>query len=147
MFANMPALAKINDTAVMNELDHYLKQPREDARDNALKWWYDHRTIYLSLSHMARDYLSIPATSVDAEHVFSKGRILQPHTRNRLSAKSTRALLMVHFWSKLGLVRDADFERAAKLTDTLDKPTETQSRPAISLTGAGTVDLSQFEAN
>ncbi|THH13347.1 hypothetical protein EUX98_g9738, partial [Antrodiella citrinella] len=127
MFANMPALAKINDTAVTNELDHYLKQPREDAGDNALKWWYDHHTVYPCLSRMARDYLSIPATSVDAERVFSKGRILHPHTRNRLSAKSTRASLMVHFWSKLGLVRDADFERAVKTTDsTMDKPTDTR---------------------
>ncbi|THH17103.1 hypothetical protein EUX98_g9192 [Antrodiella citrinella] len=145
MFINMPALAKINDTAVMNELDHYLKQPREDAGENALKWWYNHRTMYPCLSRMARDYLSIPATSVDAERVFSKGRILHPHTRNRLSAKSTRALLIVHFWSKLGLVRDADFERAAKVTDVMDEPADTRSRPAVMLTGAGTVDLSQFD--
>jgi len=77
------------------------------------------------LSRMAMDYLTIPckcpniyfsccllivpaATSVDVERTFSKGRILLSHLRNRLSVESTRALLCLGVWSKLGYVRDSD---------------------------------------
>ena len=40
--------------------------------------------------------------------MFSKGRILLPHVRNRLSVQSTRALMCVGVWSKLGYVEDED---------------------------------------
>jgi hypothetical protein len=42
------------------------------------------------------------------ERVFSKGRIVLSHVRNRLSAQSTRALLCLGNWSRLGYVRDKD---------------------------------------
>lgn len=52
--------------------------------------------------------LFLIATSVSVERVFSQGRILLSHIRNRLSAESTRALLCLGEWSKLGLVDDKD---------------------------------------
>ncbi len=84
---------------------------------------------------MAFDYLSIPgtcstiksycipdltpsiATSVDVERVFSKGRLVLSHVRNALSVQSTRALMCLGAWSKLGLVKDRDVMEAAKLPD------------------------------
>ena len=42
------------------------------------------------------------------ERVFSKGRILLSHTRNRLSTESIRALMCLGNWSLLGYVRDKD---------------------------------------
>ena len=42
------------------------------------------------------------------ERIFSKGRIILSHIRNRLSAQSIRALMCVGEWSKLGYVRDKD---------------------------------------
>lgn len=42
------------------------------------------------------------------ERTFSKGHILLSHLRNRLSAESTRALICLGVWSKLGYVRDSD---------------------------------------
>jgi hypothetical protein len=42
------------------------------------------------------------------ERVFSKGRILLSHIRNRLSAQSIRALMCLGNWSKLGYVTDKD---------------------------------------
>jgi hypothetical protein len=53
---------------------------------------------------MALDFLSIPATSTEVERVFSRGRLLLPYVRNRLSAQSTRALLCLGYWSKAGFV-------------------------------------------
>ncbi|KAG6807813.1 hypothetical protein H0H92_006346 [Tricholoma furcatifolium] len=58
---------------------------------------------------MALDYSSIPATSVDVERVFSRGRILLSHLRNRLSPRSTQALLCLGDWVQKGLITDRDF--------------------------------------
>lgn len=113
-------------------LQRFLDDPVETVSD-PLAWWdrnserYDPR-----LARMAKDYLSIPgkhtapyvhyhllvliystATSVDVERVFSTGRLLLSHIRNRLSAQTTRALLCLNNWSKLGLVKDEDVMQAA----------------------------------
>ena len=57
------------------------------------------------------------ATSVDVEWVFSKGRLVLSHVRSRLSVQSTRALLCLGAWSRLGLVKDKDILQAAKLPE------------------------------
>ena len=57
------------------------------------------------------------ATSTDVERVFSKGRLVLSHIRNRLSVASTRALMCLGAWTKLGLVHDADIRAAAVLPD------------------------------
>lgn len=54
------------------------------------------------------------ATTVDVERVFSKGRILLTHTRNRLSANNTRASMCVGDWSRLGLIKSTDIAAAVK---------------------------------
>lgn len=48
------------------------------------------------------------ATSVSVERVFSRGRILLSHLRNRLSAESVRALLCLGDWSRLNLIANED---------------------------------------
>ena len=50
----------------------------------------------------------ISATSTDVERVFSQGRILLSHIRNRLSVQSTRALICLGSWSLMGYVKDKD---------------------------------------
>lgn len=62
-------------------------------------------------------YYSFLASSVAVERVFSRGRLLISHVRNRLSAQSTRALLCLGYWSKLGYVRLDDMKAAASLPD------------------------------
>ena len=62
-------------------------------------------------------FISIEATSTDVERVFSKGRLVLSHVRNRLSVASTRALMCLGAWSRLGLVREADIKAAASLPD------------------------------
>ncbi|PPQ96425.1 hypothetical protein CVT26_005104 [Gymnopilus dilepis] len=51
-----------------DKLDHYLAAGIEDVKD-ALKWWYEKRTSFPQLSRMARNYLAIPATTLDVERV------------------------------------------------------------------------------
>ena len=47
--------------------------------------------------------------------MFSQGRILLSHLRNRLSVKSTRAAMCVGVWSSLGYVKDSDIKAVVTL--------------------------------
>jgi len=67
---------------------------------------------------------TLAATSVDVERVFSKGRLVLSHIRNRLTVESTRALMCLGAWSKLGLVRNADILAATTLPDVLEDDEE-----------------------
>jgi hypothetical protein len=48
-------------SAPPNELDSYLRLPVEKVKE-PLRWWYENRRDYPTLSRMALDYLSIPGT-------------------------------------------------------------------------------------
>ena len=51
------------------------------------------------------------------KRVFSKGHLIISHIHNCLSAQSTRALLCLGYWSKLGLIRNDDLKAATSLPD------------------------------
>lgn len=132
IFDNLPSLAKAKPKQSHSELDAYLAADVVNITD-ALTWWTEHREIYPQLSRMATDYLSIPgtlsqhpyvdsidifvATSVDVERLFSRGRVLLAHVRNRLCAQTIRALLCLGSWSRLGLVKDADIKKVTIMDD------------------------------
>jgi hypothetical protein len=133
IFDNLPSLQAPRPAELRSELDRYLGTDPEHVTD-ALAWWYEHKHVYPRLHRMALDYLSIPgtfsnpntrnldrqfilATSVDVERTFSQGRLLLSHIRNRLSVQSTRALLCLGIWSKMGYVRDKDVKAATVLPE------------------------------
>jgi hypothetical protein len=62
----------------------------------------------------------LPATSVDVERLFSQGRLILSHVRNRLSAQTTRAVLCVGQWSALDLVKTEDVMAIGSLPDVKD---------------------------
>ena len=124
---------------VRDKLKRYLATDVEPVSD-ALQWWHDRRATFPNLSRMALDYLTIPgeflvhavlcialdnlfssssftATSVEVERVFSRGRLLLSHVRNRLSAQTCRALLCLGNWSKLGLIKMEDEKVVARLEE------------------------------
>ena len=49
--------------------------------------------------------------------MFSKGRLVLSHVRNRLTVESSQALLCPGAWSQLGLVSSDDIKMAASLPD------------------------------
>ncbi|KIK92854.1 hypothetical protein PAXRUDRAFT_146430 [Paxillus rubicundulus Ve08.2h10] len=73
--------------------------------------------MYPHLSQMALDYLSIPATSIDVERLFSCGHLILSHIRSCLSAQSTCALLCLGSWSKLKLIKDEDIAKVSTLPE------------------------------
>ncbi|OJA12661.1 hypothetical protein AZE42_13159 [Rhizopogon vesiculosus] len=117
IFDSMPALAPSKSTDLGNELDRYLSADVENITANAIAWWHERHASYPHLSRMAMDYLTIPATSVDVEHLFSHGRLLLTHVHSCLSAESTHALLCLSAWSHLNLVKTEDVLKVATLPD------------------------------
>ncbi|TFK81776.1 hATC-domain-containing protein [Polyporus arcularius HHB13444] len=116
IFDKLDSLSPPQADELRDELERYLSADPEHAPD-PIQWWIDRAAIYPNLSRMALDYLSIPATSVDVERVFSRGRLLLSHIRNRLSAQSTRALLCLGAWSDLGLIKAEDVQKASQLAE------------------------------
>lgn len=57
------------------------------------------------------------ASSVEVERVFSRGRLLLTHTRNRMTAQTTRAVMCVASWSLAGYVQSEDAKKIAQLDD------------------------------
>ena len=104
MLDAIPATTTSSSPASL-ELQAYLAAPVDPSVRDALKWWYDHRFEYPHLSRMARDYHSIPPTSVDVERVFSRGRILLSHLRNCMSAETTCLLMCLNAWFKAGIIK------------------------------------------
>jgi hypothetical protein len=67
-----------------NELKHYLNQKIVSIKEDPLLFWERHKTVYPNLTNIALKYLTVVATSVPAERMFSKaGIVMEPH-RNRL---------------------------------------------------------------
>jgi len=86
------------------ELDRYLELPIDDEAEPLL-WWQAHTCEFPVLSSMARDYLTIQATSVASEHAFSIAGNTITKTRNRLLPETARACLCVKSWIDNDLVK------------------------------------------
>ena len=93
-----------------SELDLYLDDPKVVVRAgenfNVLAWWKKNSDAYPILSLMARDFLSIPVSTVSSESAFScAGRILGKN-RTSLSPETLEALVCAKDW--LFGLNDAD---------------------------------------
>ncbi|XP_049441769.1 zinc finger BED domain-containing protein 4 [Epinephelus fuscoguttatus] len=58
---------------VETKLATYLLTPEADPDTDPLEWWKRHEPNFPRLSNLAKKYLSVPATSVPSERVFSVG--------------------------------------------------------------------------
>ncbi|GBC14910.2 zinc finger BED domain-containing protein RICESLEEPER 2-like [Rhizophagus irregularis DAOM 181602=DAOM 197198] len=86
-----------------DEYQIYLSLPQLDGNEDPLEWWKNNEQQFPSLAKMARDFLSIPATSVPSEQVFSSGKNLITDKRNRLVGKTIRMCLCLRSWWSLSL--------------------------------------------
>jgi len=81
------------------EIDEYLNSKRTNKDEDILEWWSKHTHIFPCLSKMARDFLSICATSVPSERLFSTAGLIITKRRNRLCEESARSLLCLNSWA------------------------------------------------
>lgn len=92
------------ETEIETELSHYLEQSIDEEAEPLL-WWQAHLNEYPILSKMARDFLTIQATSVASEQAFSVAGNAITKTRNRLLPETARAGLCVKSWMDKGLIK------------------------------------------
>jgi len=97
-------LSRNNNNINDNILNIYLNTPEEDV--DPLTWYKarEGNPKYSTLVKMARDYLSIQATSVPSEQAFSIAKNTINPTRNRLDPVKVRAMLCLKSWINSGLI-------------------------------------------
>ena len=85
---------------VTDEFRTYLAEPLFDFSDSkeALKYWERNKDTYPSLSRMAVDYCSIPASSAPVERLFSKCGHIHTKKRNRTSPSFLEMQCLLNYW-------------------------------------------------
>jgi hypothetical protein len=111
---------RVSMSTATDELTQYLSEPPAPIPTDVLEWWKVNSTRYPRLSLMARDFLTVQATSVAPEELFcSKGdeidkqRICMPH-------ETAQALLCIRSWTHGGIKlkfksTEIDYERLMEL--------------------------------
>ena len=79
------------------ELNRYFNSPCDSITDSLI-WWKLHKNNYSVLSFLAKNYLSIQATSVPSERAFSISGLAITKTRNRLDPETARVTICMKYW-------------------------------------------------
>ena len=85
----------INRSHAASELDSFLSEKTLGVKENPLKWWQQRKNIYPNLFELVKKYLSVPATSVPCERIFSKAGQISTERRNRLTSKKLKEILFI----------------------------------------------------
>ena len=85
-----------------NEFELYCTddEPSGNEIKDVLAWWKGKSKKYPNLLRMARDYLSIPATSTSSERLFSSGKHMISDTRNSPSPSTIQECQCLKSWIK-----------------------------------------------
>ena len=97
-----------------------------------LKWWSNTAIRFPIVSRMAKDLLTIPASTVASESAFSAGKRVLSDRRCRLSEKSVEASVCLKNWYDAvdrlqGLNLKSDTEDDETASTSTDTRTETGS--------------------
>lgn len=84
----------------MSELSIYLRNSVISPKENPLRWWREKSENYPTLSKIAIKYLSVVATSVPSERLFSKAGQTLSQQRNRLKGKRLSKILFLESINK-----------------------------------------------
>jgi hypothetical protein len=82
----------------LEEITRYLAENTEDRAIDPIQWWKLHTYRFPNLARMARDYMSITATSVPFKQLFSRASDIITKERNRMLESSCNAVLLVKSW-------------------------------------------------
>lgn len=86
-----------------NELDKYLGEANESLLNknfDVLMWWRLNAHRYPVVAKMAKNFLTIPATSVSSESTFSTGGRVLDDYRSSLKPSMVEALVCASSWIK-----------------------------------------------
>ncbi|CAH2036979.1 unnamed protein product, partial [Thlaspi arvense] len=110
--------------SVADELTQYLSESIVPMQTYVLDWWKVNSGRYPRLSHMARDFLAVQATSAAPEEIFcSKGEEIDKQ-KYCMPHDSTRSVLCIRSWIEAGLklkfkTTEIDYERLMELAATV----------------------------
>ncbi len=85
-----------------NELQAYLSEPilvncqGASSSTDPLKWWNTNRSRFPNVARVARIYLSIPATSVSSERLFSAAGVMMGTRRCSLKPQHVEQIVALH---------------------------------------------------
>lgn len=86
----------------VDELEEYFRSEPASSTTNPIEWWSDHKRHYPRLSNVARRFLTVPATSVPSERVFSTAGRIANKKRTCLLADNLNMLIFISHNSKMG---------------------------------------------
>ncbi len=101
-----------------NKIDSYLEEQGAGKSIHPLAWWRAKLYGYSTITRIARDHLTIPATSAASERMFSVRRDIITKKRNRLSPETMKQLFCLRSWGVY-----------IKLEDSGDKEDEEHQSP------------------
>jgi hypothetical protein len=87
----------IDDNIVEDEYVRYLNAPEQPSQSHLLSFWKENNQNYHILSAMAKDYLTVQASSVSAERAFSSGRDLVSDDNCSLAGKTVEMTQFLKF--------------------------------------------------
>lgn len=86
--------------SVSDELSLYLRAPVSRFNENPLEVWVDYKIQFPKLYNIAYKYLTMVASSVPSERLFSKAAQVLSQQRNRLQAKRVNKILFLQGLNK-----------------------------------------------
>ena len=87
-------------------MELYLSLPTLGGQIKPLEWWRMNEIQYPRMAQMARDYLTIAATSVPSEQCFSISKNLITSNRNQLLGKTVRACMCLKSWWTSSIINE-----------------------------------------
>ena len=96
-----PGSSSISTAASTSELASYLDSDTITEFDedfNVLSWWHQHKLTYPILALLAKDVLTVPASTISSESTFSlAGRVIEER-RRRLAPDMVEVLSCIKDW-------------------------------------------------
>ena len=105
----------------------------EEAVPDILLWWKNSRGVYPTLSRMAQDFLTIPASGVGVENLFSTARDICHYRRSRLSPETIEAIMLQMCTDRFMIAYE--FQQLSDASDIEPIASESSSRDAQDMKG------------
>ena len=87
---------------IEDELKAFRSTALPDPDQTVLQWWSEHKADFPLLAELARMVLSVPASQIECERVFSAAGLITQHLRNRMGVENMSAQVF--------LLKNMDFD-------------------------------------
>ena len=84
-----------SNLASSNEVSEYLKEDEIEFQGDPFAWWNYKKNKYPNLAKIARQYLSISATSTPSERLFSDAGNIINNKRTRLDSEFFKKIIFL----------------------------------------------------